>query len=423
MSADKYLIKNARILRPGSSTKQDVLIEGGIITRIDDSVDAGTANVVDAQNGYLSAGWFDLRCRLADPGFEWREDLKSGTDAAAAGGFTEIACLPDTFPLIESKSQIDYIKHHTKDFLTRVYPLGAASAALEGTELSEMYDMHRAGAIAFSNADVPFHDPGYLLRALMYVQPFGGLIMTHAEDTSLSKSGLVNESINTIYSGIKTAPRMAESTSVQTQIELAAYAKSPIHFSHVSTRESVELIRMAKNRGIKVTADVAIIHLIYTDEKVNTFNTNYKIKPPLRAEPDRKALIDAVNDGTIDAIVTDHYPVNIELKDVEFDYAAWGITGFQTFYPLFNTFLSKEISVETWIEKVVNGPRRILGLPTPEIKEGFEANLTVFNPDMSWQFDKKSNYSKSENSPFFGQQLKGKILFTANHYKSFNTPF
>ena len=403
---------------------KDILICDGIIKEIKPTIQAETdIEVIDANGGYVSAGWFDMRCRLSDPGYEDREDIVSGANAATAGGFTEIACLPDTLPIIESKTQIEYIHHQSKNLLTKIYPLGAASLHLEGKELSEMYDMHRAGAIGFSNADIPFADAGYLLRALMYVKSFDGLIFSHAEDTSLSTTGMVNESITTINTGLKTAPRMAESTAIQTQIEVAAYAKSHLHFSHVSTRESVELIRMAKKRGIKITADVALAHLVFTDNVLESFDSNYKIKPPLRSTLDRDALIEAINDDTIDAIVTDHSPLTKELKKVEFDYAAYGITGFQSFYPMYNQELTKKINLEKFIEKVTQGPRNVLGMPNPQIKEHEVANLVVFNPDIEWQLNDNSNYSKSVNSPYYDKKLKGKIIFTANQFKTYKSTF
>lgn len=424
MSAKNYLIKKAKIIGTSDQSTKDILISGGIIKEIGPAIQvASECEVIDAEGAYVSVGWFDLRCRLSDPGFEEREDIESGANAAAAGGFTEIACLPDTFPIVETKTQIEYIHYQSANLLTKIYPLGAASMQLEGKELSEMYDMHRAGALGFSNADVPFADAGYLLRALMYVKSFNGLIFSHAEDISLSTTGIVNESITTITTGLKTAPRMAESTAIQTQIEVAAYAKSHLHFSHVTTRESVELIRMAKKRGIKITADVALVHLVFTDNVLESFDSNYKIKPPLRSTLDRDALIEAINDDTIDAIITDHSPLTRELKQLEFDFASYGITGFQTFYPMYNQELSEKIALDKFIEKVTVGPRKILGMPIPQIKEQEIANLVVFNPNIEWHLNDNSNYSKSVNSPYYNKKLNGKILFTANQFKSYKSTF
>jgi dihydroorotase len=424
VSTKNYLIKNAIIIGDSDQSVKDILISEGIIKMIRPAIPVdANYEIIDAKGSFVSTGWFDMRCRLSDPGFEDREDLESGAMAAAAGGFTEIACLPDTLPIVASKSQVEYIHHQSANLLTRIYPLGAASLNLEGKELSEMYDMHRAGALGFSNADVPFADAGYLLRALMYVKSFGGLIFSHAEDTSLSTTGMVNESITTIATGLKTAPRMAESTAIQTQIEVAAYAKCHLHFSHVSTRESVELIRMAKKRGISITADVALMHLVFTDNVLETFDSNFKIKPPLRSTLDRDALIEAINDDTIDAIITDHSPLNKELKNLEFDYAAYGVTGFQTFYPMFNQELLGKIELEKFIEKITIGPRKIMGLPNPVIKENEIANLVVFNPNTEWHLNDNSNYSKSVNSPYYNKKLKGKILFTANQFKSYKSTF
>lgn len=424
MSANNYLIQKAKIVGSSDQLPTDILISNGVIKKIGTSLQVEEEHeIIDANGAFVSAGWFDMRCRLADPGFEEREDIISGALSAAASGFTEIACLPDTLPIIESKTQIEYIHHQSVGLLTKIYPLGAASLHLEGKELSEMYDMHRAGALGFSNADIPFADAGYLLRALMYVKSFDGLIFSHAEDASLSTTGIVNESITTITTGLKTAPRMAESTAIQTQIEVAAYAKSKIHFSHVSTRESVELIRMAKERGIQVTADVALMHLVFTDNVLESFDSNFKIKPPLRSTLDRDALIDAINDDTIDAIITDHSPLNKELKDLEFDYASFGVTGFQTFYPMYIEALSDKITLEKFIQKITEGPRKIFGMPNPQIKENEIANLVVFNPNTEWQFNDNSNYSKSVNSPYYNKIVKGKIVFTANQFKSYKSTF
>lgn len=424
MSEKNYLIQGAVISGAAHSEPVDILIVNGVIQHIGKNPDLpANTEILMAQGAHVSIGWFDLRSRLADPGLEEREDLISGTNAAAAGGFTDIACLPDTVPCLASKSQIDYVLSGSRNAVTRVHPLGAASVDLEGKELSEMFDLAQAGAVAFSNADKPYKDAGYLLRALQYTKPFGGLIMTHAEDQSLSRNGSVNESIHTVNTGLKSSPRMAESTAVQTQIEVAAYAGARLHVSHISTRESVEHIRKAKSKGVQVTCDVAIAHLVLNDMEYQKFDSQYKVVPPLRTEDDRQALILGVNDGTIDAIVTDHHPLNSELKQVEFDYATPGMTGFQTFYPLYNQYLSNEIPESVFLEKVAVGPRRILGVELPEIAVGKEAVLTVFEPKATWNFNTQSNLSKSNNNPFFGSQLQGKILFTINKNKIFKNTF
>lgn len=424
MPVKSYLIKGAVICESAHPERKDIYVEDGVIHQIGEALTiAPGTEVLDVQGARVSAGWFDLRCRLSDPGFEEREDLFSGTLAAAAGGFTDIACLPDTKPVIDSKSQIDYILSSTRNAVARVHPLGTASIKLEGKELSEMYDMKMAGAVAFSNGDYPVADAGYLLRAMLYSKPFGGLMMVHAEDISLSKHGLVNESRNTVNTGLKTAPRMAESTAVQTYIEVAAYAGTRLHISHVSTRESVEHIRSAKKRGIEVTCDVSIIHLILNDLEYSKFDSNYKISPPLRSEEDRLALVAGVNDGTIDAIVTDHAPLNPELKEVEFDYATPGMTGFQTFYPLYNQYLSDQISEKIFLERITVGPRKVLNLNSIAISPGQEAVMTIFDPGCTWQFNATSNLSKSNNNPYFGETLQGKILYTIHKNKIFKNTF
>jgi dihydroorotase len=427
-----YLVRQVTIIDPASShhgQKKDILIDNGIITAIDKSINPIAIGkntdivIIDADGAFVSTGWFDLRCRLGDPGLEQREDMESGTRAAAAGGFTDIACLPDTVPVLQSKSEIDYIISRSNKSLTTVYPLGAVTKDLDGIELTEMYDMQQSGAVAFSNADHPFADSGVLYRAMMYGKAFGVKIMSHAEDKSISRGGSVNESATTVNTGLKSIPDLSEFGKIQSELEVAAYADSPIHFSHISTAKSVDLIRAAKKKGVSVTCDVAIVNLVFTDEKTETFDSAYKVMPPLRTETDRLALIAGIKDGTIDAIVTDHNPLNSELKTVEFDYASFGIIGFQTFYPLYNQFLSGILPLEIFIDKITNSPRKLLGLVTTKIEVNSDACLTVFHPTEEWRFERNSNFSRSINSPMWEHQLKGKILFVTNKNKFYKSHF
>ncbi len=420
MASSRYLIKNVSpAISKGSSTT-DFLIENGIILSKGSDLSDDKAEILDFKGAFYSDGWVDLRCRLGDPGYEEREDLVSGTNAAAAGGFSDIVCMPDTNPVIQTKGQIDYLLARSANAATRVHPCGAATIDLEGRELADIYDMKQAGAKCFSNADHPFESSGALLRTLLYAKTFGAKIWTHADDLSLSVGGMVNESKTTVWTGLKTSPRMAESTSVQSQIEVAAYAKSPLHFSHISTRESVQLIREAKKRGLPVTCDVSIAHLVFTDEKVSTFDSNYKVVPPLRAEEDKIALLQGINDGTIDAIVSDHHPLNRELKFLEFDYATPGISAFETFYALYNQYLQSTIPLDRFISCITINPRNILELKQPENSPETEACITIFHPDINWEYNRNSSWSKSENSPAFGQTLKGRVLLMISNGKIFH---
>lgn len=355
---------------------------------------------------------FDLRCQLKDPGFEHQEDLASGCASAAAGGFTGLAVQPSTDPIIQTKSQVEYVNKRASAYLPLVIPVGAATHNLESQEITEMFDMKSAGAGAFSNGEKPYVSGGSLMRVLRYASTIDAFIMSHPQDIYLAGEGVVNESEITIHTGLKQQSYISETTQIYKEIEIARYAGHGIHFSRISSKASLDLIRTARKDGLKISCDVTIWHLIFTDEKVLDFDSNYKINPPFRSESDRLALIEGVNDGTIDAIVSDHNPHNIENKLVEFDYASYGIAGFQTFYPIYNEFLRDLISENTWWEKTVSGPRKLLKLAIPTITPGQSADIAVMNPNMVWTYDKKSNKSRSYNNPFWNRDMKGRCVAT-----------
>jgi dihydroorotase len=412
------LIKYATILYPGSPYHQqtaDVLVENGIIKSIAPSIDAD-AEVFDARNSYLSPGFFDLNCNMGEPGLETKEDLTTGLQAAAAGGFTGLAIMPDTQPPVHSKTEVEYLLNRTKGNLVEVHPLGTISHKREGKDLAEMYDMYLSGAKAFTDGDSPVKDAGLMERALLYAQGFGALIFSYPEDVSIAGKGKVHEGVVSTLLGMKGIPSLAEELMIARDLYLAEYTGSPIHFSTISTERSVELIREAKRNGLSVTCDVAAHHLILTDEALLGFDSQYKVKPPLRTQSDINALIAGLNDGTIDAIVSQHTPHEIEFKEVEFETAAYGIIGLQTVLPL---ALQAGLTAEVIVEKLAINPRNILGIKAPELQEGQSANFTVFNEDSTWNFDKDTNLSKSANSPFIGQNLKGKVLLTCNNNQVF----
>jgi dihydroorotase len=412
------LIKYATILFPGSPYHQqtaDVLVENGIIKSIAPSIDAD-AEVFDARNSYLSPGFFDLNCNMGEPGLETKEDLTTGLKAAAAGGFTGLALMPDTQPPVHSKTEVEYLLNRTKGNLVEVHPLGTISHKREGKDLAEMYDMYLSGAKAFTDGNSPVKDAGLMERALLYAQGFGALIFSYPEDVAIAGKGKVHEGVVSTLLGMKGVPSLAEELMIARDLYLAEYTGSPIHFSTISTERSVELIREAKRKGMQVTCDVAAHHLILTDEALLGFDSQYKVKPPLRTQTDINALISGLNDGTIDAIVSQHTPHEIEFKEVEFETAAYGIIGLQTVLPL---ALKAGLTAEVIVEKLAVNPRVILGVKAPELQEGQLANFTVFNGDSTWNFDKDTNLSKSANSPFIGQNLKGKVLLTCNNNQVF----
>jgi len=417
------LIKGITIADPNSPFNQkkcDVRVTDGMIAEVTD-LDLGQGAAVgdgepvfEGAGAVLSPGFFDLNCAVGDPGYEIREDLSTAVAAAAAGGFTGLAVLPDTNPPVQSKAQVEYILNRVRGGLVGVYPIGAVSQGLEGKELAEMYDMKQAGAVAFSDAGRPVADDGFMSRALQYAQGLGGLLMSYPENKSIAGKSQVNESSTSVLLGMKGIPALAEEMHISRDIFLARYHEAPVHISTVSTAGAVELIRRAKQEGVKVSCDVAAHHLVFTEDLLNDFDSNYKVKPPLRGRADIQALLAGLTDGTIDAVVSQHRPKEKETKVVEFDIAAYGIIGLQTVLPL---LLSAGLDAVTIAEKLSVNPRRLLGLKVPVVTQGEEANFVVYDPAKSWMYDSGSNYSKSSNSPLLNQVLTGKVMLVGNHKK------
>ncbi len=408
------LIKQAKIIDPNSphnGQKVDILIENGKIRSVKKSISGTKIKVFKAENLHVSPGWFDMHVNFRDPGYEHKEDLITGCRAAAFGGFTGVACMPSTNPPIHTKSEVEYVKNKTEGSIVDVYPIGALSHQLKGEEMTEMFDMYHSGAVAFSDDKIPVHNSGLLMRALLYVNGFDGLIITHSEDKYISHDGKMNEGVTSTSLGLKGMPALAEELMISRNIYLTEYTKSRIHISTISTAESVELIRNAKRRGINVTAEVAAHHLALDDSFLHDFDSNYKINPPLRTKADIEALKKGLADGTIDAICSDHSPEDEEMKKREFDDAAFGIIGLETAYAVANTHLSRV----DLITKFAIRPREILNLPVPVIKVGERANLTLFDPNKKWTFTESDIRSRSKNTPFVGTSFKGKALGIYNN--------
>jgi dihydroorotase len=408
------LIKSATIIDPNSPFDQqiaDILIEKGVITRIAADIETA-AEVIDAEGKHISPGFFDLNCNIGELGLETKEDLYTGTKAAAAGGFTGIALMPNTIPPVHSKAEIEYLLNRAKNNLVDVYPLGAISHKREGKDLAEMYDMFLSGAKAFTDGNRPVQDAGLMERALLYAQGFDALIFSYPEDTAIAGKAKVNEGEISTLLGMKGIPSLAEELMIARDLYLAEYTGSKIHFSTISTTRSVELVREAKRKGLEVTCDVATHHLVLTDEALIGFDSLYKVKPPLRTQDDVDALIAGLKDGTIDAIVSQHTPHEVEFKDVEFEVAEYGIIGLQTAFAL---ALKAGLDINLIIQKLSVSPREILNVDIPAIAEGQLANLVLYDLDAEWEYTRKNNKSKSYNSPFIGQNLKGKVLLTCNN--------
>ena len=415
------LITDVTIVDPNSQFNQmicDVSIEDGVITAIGSSASKEIPNVSDGRGCILSPGFFDLNCSIGDPGFETREDISTATNAAKAGGFTGIAVLPDTKPVVHSKGEVEYIINRAKYNLVDVHPIGAVSRNMEAKELAELYDMQQAGAVAFSDGSKAIADDGFMSRALQYAKGFQGLLMVYPENGSIAGKSQINESATSVLLGMKGLPALAEEMQVSRDIFLATYHNAPLHISNISTAGSVSLIKRAKKEGVKISCDVAAHHLVFTEELLNDFDSNYKVIPPLRAKTDVKALIAGLKDGTIDAIASQHRPHEIENKDVEFEIAAFGIIALQTVLPL---LLRAGLSAELIAEKLAINPRKLLRLAVPTVKEGEAANFTVYNPSESWTYSLANNYSKSANSPLLNKTLTGKVklVYNNNQVQSF----
>ena len=413
---DNVLIKSPRIIFPNSpfhGKELDVLVKKGVVDQIAEEIngDAERVHIIDAKGQYLVPGFFDMNVNFGEPGRETTEDILSGCAAAVAGGVTGVAVHPNTHPPVHSRSEVALIVNRSQPLPVDVYPVGTISKKREGGELAELYDMKIAGAIAFSDGDRPVQQAGLMSRALLYAKGFGGLIISRPEDQSVAAGGKMNEGTTSTYLGMKGNPNLAEALMVARDLYLAEYNDAPIHFTSISTAESVGLIRAAKAKGGKVTCDVSAHHLVMTDELVGGFDSNYKVSPPLRTQQDVIALREGLKDGTIDAIVSQHTPHEIEHKNVEYHIASDGIIGLQTLFPL---TMEAGLSLEEVVDKLACAPRRVLGIDQPELREQSPANFILIDPERKWVFDGQTNRSKSINSPLFGKELKGKVTLVIN---------
>jgi len=382
-----------------------VEISGGLKPHIDEEL-------VNGEGAFLTPGFFDLNCSVGDPGFETKEDIKTATAAAQAGGFTGLAVLPHTKPVVHSKGEVEYIINKAKNNLVNVYPVGAISHELEGKEMAELYDMQQAGAIAFSDGTKPITDDGFMSRALQYAKGINALLIVYPENKSIAGKSQVNESKTSVLLGMKGIPALAEEMHISRDIFLATYHQAPIHISNISTAGSVAIIKKAKKDGLKISCDVAAHHLVFTEELLNDFDSNYKVKPPLRGKADIKALLAGLKDGTIDAVASQHRPHEPEFKNVEFEIAAYGIIALQTVLPL---LIKAGLDAAQIAEKLAVNPRKLLNLPVPVIATGEVANFTLFSATDKWEYTAASNFSKSRNTPLLNQTLTGKVRLVYNN--------
>jgi len=413
----KLLLKSGRIVSPAQGLDRiaDLLIENGHIIEIGDQLSATGAEIFDAQGLVVTPGLIDMHVHLREPGLEAKEDIVSGTSAAAAGGFTTIACMPNTKPVVDSAIIVSGILHRAQyEGLVNVKVIGALSKGQLGLELAEIGDMIYTGAVAISDDGSSLNNNSLLKTGLEYTSMFDCPVITHSEDESLVEDGVMHEGAVSAMLGMKGRPAVAEDIAVARDIMLAEYADARLHIAHVSTKGAVELIRQAKKKGIKVTAEATPHHLTLTDEAVKSFDTATKVNPPLRSADHVAALIAGLQDGTIDAIATDHAPHAFEEKDMEYKQAPPGFTGMETALGVILTgfYHTGKLTLLEIVERMSTAPARILGLEAGGLQVGSIADITIFDVDAEWVVDSNKFYTKGKQTPFDKKPLKGKAVAT-----------
>lgn len=404
----KLLLKSATIIDKHSAyhkKKLDILIENGIIIKIENDISTKGDKVISEENLHVSRGWFDSSVSFGEPGFEERETIANGLDTAAKSGFTSIALNPNTYPVLDNNGAITSVKSKAAHHPVKMFPTGALTIKSEGVDLAELYDMKQGGAIAFGDYKRAVKNPNLLKIALQYAQNFEGLVQSFPQEDRIAGKGMVNEEQSSTSLGLKGIPNLAEELQITRDLYLLEYTGGKLHIPTISTKKSVSLIKEAKKKGLDVSCSVAIHNLIFTDELLQDFNTNAKVLPPLRTKEDIKGLIKGLKDGTIDMITSDHTPIDTEHKKVEFDNALYGSIGLESAFGALSTIFS----TEEVIEMLSKGKQRF-GLEDIEIKEGNPADLSLFIPNEKYEFNDAHIFSTSTNSIFKWHQMKGKAL-------------
>jgi len=409
----KLLIKGGRVVDPanGLDAVSDVLVTDGTIAKVGKHLKApeGT-EIVDAAGKVVCPGLIDIHVHFREPGYEYKETIATGTRAAAAGGFTAVACMANTFPVNDSRSVTDYITAKARvEGVVRVYPIGAVTRNLHGEELAELAELAEAGCVAFSDDGRCVMNAGLYRRAMEYTLPFGAPLISHAEDATLSRGASINEGVVSTELGLPGQPAAAEDVMVARDILLAELTGAHVHIAHASTAGTVRLVRDAKARGVRVTAEVTPHHLVLTEDAVRTWDANTKMAPPLRTKRDVEALIEGLADGTIDCIATDHAPHALSEKEGEFDQAAFGVVGLETAVAVLLDRLVRPglLPLATLIARWSRDPARLLGLPGGTLSVGTPADVTILDPDAEATVDPSRFHSRSRNTPFAGWPLRG----------------
>jgi len=422
----QLLLKGGRLIDPSTGRDEtlDIVVTDGRIDRIGKGLSGNTAQVIELRGKIIAPGFLDMHVHFREPGYEYKESIASGCEAAAAGGFTAVCCMPNTNPPIDDESIVHFIHARSRvalDGLVDVYPVGAVTAGRKGEHLAPLAELSAAGAIAFSDDGDPVHDAELMRRALEYSAMFKKPIIQHAQEPSLTMGGVANEGYPSASLGLPPMPRIAEEIMVARDIRLAEYTGGQYHVAHVSVAQTLDHVRNAKAKGLPVTCEVTPHHYTLIDEALSSYDTNTKMNPPLRTRDDVEAMKAGLKDGTIDAIATDHAPHSYDEKEVEFAQAPFGIIGLETALGLAVTELVRKnvLSFYELVEKLSTNPRRLLHLPAIAITEGELANLTIFDPGAEWVVDPSTFRSRARNTPFGKMHLVGKPIGILNNSHAF----
>jgi len=403
----KILLKSATIIDASSKhhhKKRDVLIENGMIVKIAASITSGkSAREIILNNLHISNAWFDSSVSFGEPGYEERETIANGLNVAANSGFGHVAVNANAAPVTDNKAGVQFLKTQANNHPVNLYPVGAVSVGSQGVDLAELYDMHNEGASSFYDYKRPLTNANLLKIALQYTQSFDGLVQSFPYDASVSPKGIVNEEVNSTQLGLKGIPALAEELQITRDLYVLEYTGGRLHIPTISTKKAVALIREAKKKGLNISCSVAVANLVLTDDALSSFDTNYKLLPPLRTSEDRKALLKGLKDGTIDGVTSDHDPMDVERKNTEFDHAAFGSIGLESCFGAVCAATDVDTSVAAFTNLY-----NCFGLTSEGINEGTKANLTLFDPDCEWIFSEENILSKSKNAALLGVPMKGK---------------
>lgn len=413
----KLLLKSAKIVDPASShhgKTVDILIENGRISKIGNDLEANYDRKIDIPNLHVSQGWFDSSVSFGEPGFEDRETISNGLDTAARSGFTAVALNPNSFPVLDHSSGIFSVKSKAAGHAVKLYPVGALSLKSEGIDLAELLDMQDAGAVSFGDYKSPVSNPNLLKIALQYAQNFNALVQSFPLEKKIAGNGIVNEHHTSTSLGLKGIPNLAEELQIARDLYILEYTGGKLHIPTISTAKAAEMISEAKQKGLDVSCSVAVHQLLLDDQELKEFDANFKVLPPLRTSEDRQALVEAVKNGSIDMVTSDHDPIDVEHKKVEFDNAMFGTIGLESAFGALSTVLE----TEKVIEMLTAGKDRF-GIPSEPIAENAKADLSLFVPGEEYVFGREHIYSTSKNSIFLNKTLKGKVIgiITENSYQ------